>query len=210
VSDRENLSAKPDNLVTLRQPILYAELMWRSQRMWVLLLVLAGLVATPGMLILNHGRFDSNTAVFLLYLPLGLVYGAVLLFHRQHSAVEAAPDGLKVYNKLVRSVVIGYDLVRSVRVQKLELHFQEGRKRLIRPVNKPLMTKDALFIRLRADDPRTAEVRRRLGSQYAADDMLAFPVTDPAAMSWEITSRLPERTGVNLGGQRRRKRARTR
>jgi hypothetical protein len=201
--------AKADNLVTLRQQILYAQLMWRSQRLWVLMLVLAGLVVSPAMLIVNHGRFNSNVGVFLLYLPLGLLYGAAMLYYRQRSAVEVTEEGLKV-SKLLRGVVIGYDLIRGARVQKLETHFQEGRKRLVRPINKPLLTKDALFVRLRGDDPRAAEVRRLLGTQFYADDTVAFPVPDPDAMAWEITSRLPERTSVNMGGQRRRKRARSR
>ena len=209
MSDRENLSAKPDNLVTLRQPILYAELMWRNQRLWVLMLIVAGVVISPALLILNHGRLNSNTGIFLLYLPLGLLYGAAMLYYRQRSAVEVTGDGLKV-SKLIRSVVIGYDLIRNVRVQKLETHFQEGRKRLVRPINKPLLTKDAMFVRLRGDDPRAAEVGRLLGSQFVADDVLAIPVPDPDALAWEVTSRLPERTSVNMGGQRRRKRARTR
>jgi hypothetical protein len=203
------IPAKADNLVTLRQPILYAELMWRNQRLWVLMLVLAGLVISPAMFIVNHGRLDSNTGVFLLYLPLGLLYGAAMLFYRQRSALEVRDDGL-VIHRLLRSIVVPYDLIRNTRIQKLETHFQEGRKRLARPISKPLMPKDALFVRLRGDDPRTAELRRVLGSQLIADDMLAVPVPDPDAMSWEITSRLPERTSVNMGGQRRKKRARAR
>jgi hypothetical protein len=195
--------------VTLRQPILYAELMWRSQRLWVLMLVLAGLVISPAMLFVNHGQFNSNTGVFLLYLPLGLLYGAAMLYHRQRSAVEVTGDGLKV-DKLFRSVLIPYDLIRSARVQKLETHFLEGRKRLIRPINRQLMPKDALFVRMRGDDPRTAEMRRLLGNQLVADDTLAVPIADPDAMAWEVTSRLPERNAVNMGGQRRRKRAKAR
>lgn len=195
--------------MTLRQPILYAELMWRSQRLWILMLVLAGLVISPAMLVIDHGRFNSNTGIFLLYLPLGLLYGAVILYYRQRSAVEVTADGLKV-SRFIRSVVVPYDLIRNVRVQKLETHFQEGRKRLIRPISRPLLTKDALFVRLRGDDPRAAELRRTLGAQLVADDMLAVPVPDPDAMAWEVTSRLPERTSVNMGGQRRRKRARSR
>jgi hypothetical protein len=183
--------------------------MWRSQRLWVLMLVLAGLVVSPAMLIVNHGRFNSNTGVFLLYLPLGLLYGAAMLYYRQRSTVEVTDEGFKV-SKLLRSVVIGYDLIRNVRVQKLETHFLEGRKRLVRPINKPLLTKDALFVRLRSEDPRSAEVRRLLGTQLYADDTVAVPIPDPDAMAWEITSRLPERTSVNMGGQRRRKKARTR
>lgn len=209
MNEQETLSAKADNLVTLRQPILYAELMWRNQRMWVILLVLAGLVISPAMFILDHERFNSNTAVFLLYLPFGLLYGAVMLFYRQRSAVEVGGEGVKV-GRLLRSVAIDYDLIRSARTQKLETHFLEARKRLIRPINKPLLTKDALFLRLRGDDPRSAELRRQLGSQLVDDDIVAIPVPDPDAMAWEITSKLPEKTGVNMGGQRRRKRARTR
>jgi hypothetical protein len=183
--------------------------MWRNQRMWVILLVLAGLVISPAMFILDHERFNQNTAVFLLYLPFGLLYGAAMLWYRQRSAVEVTEDGLKI-GRLFRPVVIGYDLIRNARVQKLETHFQEGRKRLVRPLNKPLLPRDALFLRLRADDDRTAALRRTLGSQLVADDVVAIPVPDPDAMSWEITSRLPERTGVNMGGQRRRKRAKAR
>lgn len=203
------IPAKADNLVTLRQPILYAELMWRNQRLWVLMLVLAGVVISPAMFILDHGRLNSNTGIFLLYLPLGLLYGAAMLFYRQRSAVEVTEGGLKV-QKLTRSILIPYDLIRNSRTQKLETHFVEGRKRLVRPISRPLMPKDALFVRVRGDDPRTAELRRQLGTQLMADDTVAFPIPDPDAMSWEITSRLPERTGVNLGGQRRKKRARAR
>src|SRR5215467_10846487 len=173
------------------------------------MLILAGLVVGPAFFIIDRGRFNSNTGIFLLYLPLGLLYGAAMLYYRQRSAVEVTESGLKV-SKLVRSVVIGYDLIRAVRVQKLELHFQEGRKRLVRPINRQLLPKDALYLRLRADDPRTAEVRRQLGSQLVADDMVAIPIPDPDAMAWEVSSRLPERASVNLGGQRRRKRARSR
>jgi len=204
------LSGKADNLVTLRQPILYAEQMWRNQRIWPIVIVLTGLVALPASVVVNHGHINgANTELFLLYVPLGLLYGAGMLYNRQRSALDVTEGGLKV-SRLLRSVVIGYDLIRNTRVQKLETHFLEGRKRLIRPINRPLMSKDALFVRLKGDDPRTAEVRRLLGSQLVADDILAVPIPDPDAMAWEITSRLPERTGVNLGGQRRRKRARTR
>jgi hypothetical protein len=171
------------------------------------MLVVAGVVVSPAMLILNKGKFDSNIGVFLMYLPLGLLYGAGMLYYRRNSRVEVTDEGLRV-SKLLRSVLIPYDLIRGARVQKLETHFQEGRKRLVRPIARSLQTKDALFIRLRGDDARIAEVRRLLGSQLASLDTVAVPIPDPDAMAWEITSRLPERTGTNLGGQRRRKRAR--
>jgi hypothetical protein len=195
--------------VTLRQQILYAEQMWRNQRLWVLFLVLAGVLISPTMFILHHGQFDANTEIFLLYLPLGLLYGAAMLAYRHRSAVEITPDGVRV-GKLLRAYLIPYDLIRTVRVQKLDLHFQDARKRLIRPINKGLLTQNALYIRIVADDERIPELRRGLGSQLMADDMIAIPVPDPDAMSWEITSRLPERITTNLGGQRRRKRAKAR
>jgi hypothetical protein len=200
-------AAKADNLVTLRQPILYAEEMWRRQRIWVLLLVVLGVVMSITMLVTRRGAFDVNSGIWLAYIPCGLLFGGMLLVYRQRSYAEVAEDGLRISN-LLRVTVIGYDLVRGVRVQKLEQHFQDARKRYIRPVSRPLLQKNAVFIRLRADDPRVVELRRRLGTQLASEEWLALPVGDPDALAWEITSRLPERTGVNLGGQRRRKRAR--
>ncbi len=205
----EGLSGEADNLVTLRQPILYAEEMWRKQRTWVLLLVLLGLVMSVTMIVTRRGVFDTNAAIWLIYIAAGLVFGGLLLLYRQRNYAEVTDAGLRVSN-LLRSTVIDYDLIRSARVQKLELHFQDKRKRYVRPISRPLLAKDALFVRVRPDDPRTAELRRRLGAQLASEDTVALPVPDPDGLAWEITSRLPERTGVNLGGQRRRKRAKAR
>jgi hypothetical protein len=195
--------------VTLRQQNLYAELFWRNQRLWVLFLIVAGLVITPAMFIAQHGRLDANTLTFLIYLPLGLLYGAAMLAYRRRSTVEVAPDGVRI-TKFIRSYLIPYDLVRSAKVQKLDAHFQEGRKRLVRPVTKSLLQADALFIRLVADDPRWLELQRGLGTQLAAYDTVAVPVPEPQTLAWQITANLPERVSANLGGQRRRKRARAR
>src|SRR5262245_5518330 len=183
--------------------------MWRKQRTWVLLLIVLGVVMSATMIITRRGTFDTNAAIWLIYIAAGLVFGGLLLVYRQRNYAEVTDGGLRVSN-LLRSVVIEYDLVRSARVQKLELHFQDKRKRYVRPISRPLLARDALFIRLRAEDPRTGELRRRLGAQLASEDTVALPVPDADAMAWEVTSRLPERTGVNLGGQRRRKRARAR
>lgn len=199
--------AKADNLVTLRQPILYAEEMWRRQRMWVLLLVALGIVMSVVTLVTRRGGFDINSEIWLAYIPCGLLFGGLLMLYRQRSYAEVSDEGL-VVSSLLRTTRIGFDVIRGVRVQKLELHFQDARKRYVRPVSRPLLEKNAVFVRLRADDDRLPELRRRLGTQLASDEWLALPVGDPDAMAWEITSRLPERTGVNLGGQRRRKRAR--
>jgi hypothetical protein len=195
--------------VTLRQPILYAEEMWRKQRTWVLLLVVLGIVMSATMFVTRRGVFDTNSGIWLIYIAAGLLFGAVLLLYRQRNYVEVSDAGLRVSN-LLRNVVIDYDLVRSARVQKLELHFQDRRKRYVRPVSKPLLGKDALFVRLKTEDPRTGALRQRLGAQLASEDTVALPVPDPNALAWEVSSRLPERAGVNLGGQRRRKKVRAR
>ena len=195
--------------MTLRQPILYAEEMWRKQRTWVLLLVVLGVVMSTTMLVTRRGVFDTNAGIWLIYIAAGLLFGGLLLLYRMRNYAEVTDHGLRISN-LFRSVVIDYDLIRSARVQKLELHFQDRRKRYVRPVSRPLLSKDALFVRLRADDARVPELRRRLGSQLASEDTVAFPVRDPDGLAGEVMSRLPERTGVNLGGQRRRKRARAR
>ncbi len=193
--------------MSLRQPILYAEEMWRRQRAWVLVLCVAGAAMSAFTLYTRHGKFDVNTGVWLLYIACGLLFGGLLLYYRQRNQVEVTDAGLRISN-LLRGTLIGYDLIRSARVQKLDIHFQDARRRYVRNVSRPLMQKDAVFIRLRSDDARVAELRRRLGRQLASEDTVALPVPDPDAMAWEVTSRLPERTGVNLGGQRRRKRSR--
>jgi len=193
--------------VTLRQPILYAEMMWRNQRIWVLVLSVAGIVLSAFTYLSGRDRSGATFAVFLLYTACGLLFGGVLLLYRRRNHAEVTDRGLVVSN-LLRSAVIGYDLIRSTRVQKLEMHFQDARRRQVPPVARPLLTQNALFVRLRPDEVQLAELRRRLGSRLVNADMVALPVPDPDALAWEVTSRLPERTGANLGGQRRRKRPR--
>jgi hypothetical protein len=193
--------------VTLRQPILYAEEMWRNQRKWVFALSGLGIAMSAFTVYTRHFVLDANALVWLAYLPFAALFGGLLLYYRWRSHAEVREAGLKVSN-LLSSIVIDYDLVRTVRVQPLERHFEEGRKRYIRPISRPLLKKPALFLRLKSDDPRFPPIKRKLGNQLVSDDTMALPIPDPDAMQWEVTSRLPERTGVNLGGQRRRKRAR--
>lgn len=196
----------PDNLCALRQPILYAEELWRRQRLWPLMFVGAGIVLSVFMLVGRHGVVDANVLVGLVYVPCGLLFGAALLFYRRRNYAEVTESGLKV-SSLLSQMVISYDEIRNTRVQPLERHFQEGRARYLRTMAvRPLRDRPALFIRLKVDDARLAQIRRKLGSQLVADDTVAIPVADPNALSWEVTSRLPERTSVNLGGRRRRPR----
>jgi PH (Pleckstrin Homology) domain-containing protein len=191
----------------VRQPILYGEEMWKRQRPFPVFFIIVGVVMSVVTLFTTWGRAVSNSWLFLAYVGSGLVYGALLLYYRWRSRVEVTEEGLKVSN-LLSSVVIDYDDIRSVRVQPLARHFEDSRKRLVRSVNRALMPKPALFIRLRGDEAQLAQLRKKLGAQLVAGDTVALPLPDPNAMSWEVSSRLPERTGVNLGGQRRRKRAR--
>ena len=192
----------------MRQPILYADEMWRRQRFWALILVVVGIVMSGYALIYGHGlRFnDPNSGwIWLLYIPSGAVLGGALLYYRRRSYV-AAGDRLRISN-LLSAVEIDYDLVRGLRVQPLKFAFEErSRRRYSTPITRPYEEKPALFVRLRREDPRTPALVRKLGSRLAWEETIALPIPDPDAMSWEISSRLPDRLGQNLGGQRRRKR----
>jgi hypothetical protein len=194
----------------VRQPILYATEMWKRQRFWAALLVVVGVVMSAYSLYLGHGKLntrDLNSGwIWLLYIPSGALLAGGLLFYRWRSYVEAGEAALKVSN-LLSAVSVDYDLVRGVRVQPLKTAFEASSRRRYRtPITKPYEEKAALFIRLRKDDPQTLAIVRKLGPRLAFEDTIALPIGDPDAMSWEITGRLPERLGQNLGGRRRRKR----
>jgi hypothetical protein len=192
----------------LRQPILYAEIQWRRQRIWPFLFMLLGLVLAGMYTYQNHLRFDlAQSGVFLLYIPFGLLVLGFLLYYRRRNYVEVTEQGVRVSGILSRTL-IPYELIRNVRVQPLERHFQDDRKRLARPINRELLPRPALFLRLKGPEEQVQPIRRKLGRQLASPDAVAIPVPDPDALSWEIGSRLPERTGTNLGGRRRRRRGR--
>jgi hypothetical protein len=166
-------------------------------------LVLAGMYTYQ-----NHLRFDlAQSGVFLLYIPFGLLVLGFLLYYRRRNYVEVTEQGVRVSGILSRTL-IPYELIRNVRVQPLERHFQDDRKRLARPINHELWPRPALFLRLKGPEEQVQPIRGKLGRQLASPDAVAIPVPDPDALSWEIGSRLPERTGTNLGGQRRRRRGR--
>jgi hypothetical protein len=79
---------------------------------------------------------------------------------------------------------------------------------MVAPMMKPLMERPALFVRLRSDETELAAMKKKLGGRVVFDDMIALPLKDADALSWEISSRLPDRLGQNQGGGRRRKRRR--
>jgi hypothetical protein len=194
----------------VRQPILYAEEMWRRQRFWVAILIGLGIAMSTflfsGFFAPRPTKMDINLAIWPLYIPSGLLLGGILLYYRRRSYVQAGDDRIRVSN-LLNSVEIDYGLVRGVKVQPLQTAFQEAhRKRQQHPLAKPYLAKPALFIRLKKDDPATLALVRKLGPRLAYEDTIALPIPDPDAFAWEITSRLPDRLGQNLGGRRRRKR----
>jgi len=190
----------------LKYPTLYAEQIWRQQRYYVVILMLLGAGVSLFLVLSHRWHFDQPSLIWLSYIPAGLMLAGALTFYRRRSYVQATDPGLRI-SRLTKSVVIEWDLVRSARVQPLGMHFQDTRKKLIRPFSRPLLERPAVFIRLR-DDPRAKTISGRLGTQYVGVDTIALPVADADRLSTEIASRLPDRLGQNLGGQRRRKRGR--
>jgi len=175
----------------------------------VLLLGVAAVAINITMLVGRrwHLVLNTDTLISLVYLPMVVLFLGFLLVYRRRNYAQVTENGLKVSN-LLASTVIGYDLIRSARVQPLERHFMDGQGRFLRPEVRDLKQHPALFVKLENDEIALARIRRKLGRQLVHDDVVAFPVADPDALAWEVTTRLPERTGMNLGGQRRRKRRR--
>jgi hypothetical protein len=194
----------------LRQPILYAVEMWRRQRLWLLMLVAIGVVAAGFSFWQRRSLGDTNTLIFLAYIPVAILVAGLMYYYRWRSNIQLADEGLRVSN-LLGSIVIPYDCVRWAKVYPLQNHFNSNqRKRLVRPVSRPLMDKPALFVRFSGDDELMARVRKKLGRTYVDDDVLALPLPDPDAFSWELAGHLPTRVVANQGGQRRSKRRRRR
>lgn len=189
-----------------RQPILYADQMWRQQRFFAGFLVIVGLVMT-GILAWQGALLRNSNTIWLLYVPSGLLLGGAFLYYRYRSYIEAQESGLKV-SMLFSSLLIDYDQIRLVKVQPLSVAFQDGRSRMVVRAMKPLLEKPALFVRLRGDQEEVAAIIKRLGSRMAYDDTIAVPVPDADAVAWSITAHLPERIGQNMGGGKRRKRRR--
>ena len=189
-----------------RQPILYADQLWRQQRFFAGFLVAVG-VAMTALLFYKGQLTQTSNLIWLMYIPSGLLLGGAFLLYKWRSFVEPLEDGLKV-SALRSSVLIDYDSIRSVKVQPLKLAFQDNRKRMVAPMMKPLLERPALFVRLRNDESEMAALKKTLGRRVVFDDMIVLPVKDADAVSWEISSRLPERLGQNQGGGRRRKRRR--
>jgi hypothetical protein len=185
---------------------LYADQMWRQQRFYAVALIAVGVVAT-GLLVYQGKLLGASGAVWLLYIPSGLLLGGAFLLYRRRSHVHVSEHGVKI-STMFSSVLLNYDSIRSVRVQTLNTHFQDKRSRKIVPMIKPLIEKPALFIKIRGDETELAQVKKKLGSRLMDEDTIAIPVPNPEKAASQITSHLPERIGQNLGGAKRHKKRR--
>ena len=192
-----------------RHQNLYAHHLWKQQRFFAGLLLLAGVAATA--IAIYQGQLFSPTfAVWLVYIPTGLLLGGVILLYRRRSNVQVTDSGVKISN-MFSSLILDYDSIRTVKALPLRQHFLERRSRMIAPIMKQHIDKPAVFIRVRGDDTQLASMKKRLGlfrTRLMNEDMIAIPVPDADAVVWEISSHLPERQGQNQGGAKRRKRRR--
>jgi hypothetical protein len=200
------LSSTETQPASARQPILYADQLWRQQRFFAGFLILAG-VGMSAYLFYRGQMTSTANLIWLMYIPSGLLLGGAFLLYKYRSFAEPLDDGLKV-SALRSSVLIPYEDIRSVKVQPLKLAFLDKRKRMVAPMMRPLLERPALFVRLRNDEEEMAAIKKTLGARVVYEDMLALPLKDADAVSWEISSRLPDRLGQNQGGGKRRKRRR--
>ena len=180
--------------------------MWRQQRFYAGALIAVGVVAT-GLLLYQGQLLGASGAIWLLYIPSGLLLGGAFCYYRYRSKVHVSDRGVRI-TTMFSDVTLDYDSIRSVRVQKLDTHFQDKRSRKVVPMIKPLIEKPALFIKIRGDETQLDQIKKKLGTRVMNEDTIAIPVPDPDKAAWEITSRLPERIGQNQGGAKRRKKRR--
>ena len=192
-----------------RHQNLYAHHLWLQQRFFAGLLLVAGVVAT-GIAIYQGQLFSPAFAVWLIYIPTGLLLGGVLLLYRSRSNLRVLDDGVRI-SSMFKHVDIDYDSIRWVKALPLRQHFHDRRSRMIAPIMKQHIDKPAVFIKVRGDETRLAEIKKGLGifrTRLLDEDTIAVPVPDADTAVWEISAHLPERLGQNQGGARRRKRKR--
>lgn len=192
-----------------RHQVLYAHHLWLQQRFFAGLLLLAGVVAT-GIAIYQGQLFSPTFAVWLVYIPTGILLGGAILLYRWRSNLRVLDDGVRI-SSMLQNVVLDYDSIKSVKALPLRQHFQDKRSRMIAPIMKQHIDKPAVFIKVRGDETRLAEIKKGLGifrTRLLFEDTIAVPVPDADTAVWEISAHLPERLGQNQGGARRRKRKR--
>ena len=192
-----------------RHQNLYAHYVWLQQRFFAGVLVLIGVVLTT-ISLYQRSTFSASYAAFVIYIPIGVLVLAALLFYRWRSKVEISEAGVKLSNS-VRSVTISYDSIRSVKALPLRQHFEDGRARTVAPFMRRHLDEPAVFLKLRGDEAQLKEIKSRLGlfkSGLMNEEVIAVPVPDADKVVWEISAHLPERIGQNQGGAKRRKRHR--
>ncbi len=192
-----------------RHQVLYAHHLWLQQRFFAGLLLLAGVVAT-GIAIYQGQLFSPAFAVWLIYIPTGILLGGAILLYRWRSNLRVLDDGVRI-SSMLQNVVLDYDSIKSVKALPLRQHFQDKRSKMIAPIMKQHIDKAAVFIKVRGDETELAQIKKRLGifrSRLMYGDTIAIPVPDADTVVWEISAHLPERLGQNQGGARRRKRKR--
>ncbi len=192
-----------------RHQNLYAHHLWTQQRFFAGLLLVVGLGASA--LAVYRGQlFTPGFAVWVVYIPVGILLGAAVFIFRYRSSVRVLDEGVKI-SSVLSSVVIDYDSIKSVKALPLRQHFQERRSKMIAPIMKQHIDQPAVFIRLRGDETQLAAIKKRLGifrGRLMDEETIAIPVPDADAVVWEISAHLPERLGQNMGGAKRRKRRR--
>ena len=193
-----------------RHQNLYAHYVWLQQRFFVGFLVAIGVIATAISVYQRGYVLGSTIAAFVIYVPVGLLVAGALLFYRWRSKVEISDSGVKLSNS-VRSVTIPYESIRSVKALPLRQHFEDGRSRTVAPFMRRHLDEPAVFLKLRGDETQLKEIKSKLGvfkSGLMNEEIIAVPVPDADKVVWEISSRLPERTGQNQGGAKRRNKRR--
>ncbi len=196
----------------MRQPILYAEQTWKQQRLWVFVLIAAGVAFGAYAIFFEHAKINTSQGilglssyVFVLYIPAAILLFLFLLIYRNRHVLVADERGLTIQN-VFSSTFIEWDFIRAPRVRPLIEHFDtRERKRLVRPADRAILPKGALYFKIRADDVKLAELQRKISRRMIFEDTVAIPVPDPDAFSWEISSHIPEAASQNLGGSKRRR-----
>jgi hypothetical protein len=194
----------------LKYRILYAEHEWRQQRILAIALIIGGIFFSY-QVFATHERGPSWLVYLpLAYAPVGVLLAAFYLWRRARHSVEACEDGLHV-GRTFSTHVIPYDSIRTARVLPLRQLVPDGtggRKRYLPPPVKANLDTPSLVLRFQGEAPEIAAHAKALGSRHMFDGSAVFPVRDPEGAAKDVSRYLPEGTGTNLGGARRRGRKR--
>jgi hypothetical protein len=193
----------------LKQPNLYADELWKRNWFMAPFLLLMGTGFTV------YFVFVAKTTRDVPILMAEALGGAalVLLFFggfRYLSYVKVTEEGLRFNWTLPFSnALLPWEVIRNARVADLSGFYPPNRKSYVYNMNKPLLDKPALYLRLGGDEAVLARLSRKLGKRYVVDGTLAVPVPDPKSLAQEVSQRLPNRQlQQNLGGAKRPKRRR--